>query len=451
MNNTRDMRYLSQLFPQLDAKRGDLYCQFGYKQNPTFPDYYAAYKRHPAAKAAIERHIGKAWGEYPCIKELREGADVADDDQPTPWEKSVADLLRPHWKKLQEADRRKLIGRYSAVILRVADGQDVSQPLGTGKLVDVIPVYESQLRVTAWDSDLNSEAFGLPAAFQYKTALPESHDDTQGQPEEWKDVHPSRVVVYSDGDLRDMFEGIPLLEAGFNRLSDLEKITGGSAESYLKNSSRTIVFEFDKDSGVSDAVKSAYGNDANVADVLEEQARDLNTSTDASVVMQGGKLTTLQVTVADPTGPWTTAANEFAASVQIPFTILFGQQTGRLASDQDQADWAKTAMSRQKNAINPFIEGFIRRLMQCGAIKPMEQFCVEWDDLLAASDSQKLDNAAKMASINESMVKSGESPAFDGNEVRTAGGYAPRSDAEIARMREDSAPADMGAQDGATV
>ncbi len=234
-------------------------------------------------------------------------------------------------------------------------------------------------------------------------------------------------------------------------MADLEKITGGSAESYLKNSSRTLVFEFGAESDVADAVKSAYGNDANVAEVLDEKARDLNTSIDASAVMQGGKLSTLQVTVADPTGPWTTAANEFAASVQIPFTILFGQQTGRLASDQDQNDWAKTAMSRQKNSINPFIEDFIRRLMQCGAIPPMQNFCVEWDDLLAAYDSQKLDNAAKMASINESAFKAGDIPTFDSNEIRTAGGFAPRSDADIADMKEDAAPADIGEEDGQPV
>jgi hypothetical protein len=37
-------------------------------------------------------------------------------------------------------------------------------------------------------------------------------------------------------------------------------------------------------------------------------------------------------------------ANELAASVQIPFTILFGQQTGRLASDEDKTDWAFAAI-----------------------------------------------------------------------------------------------------------
>lgn len=99
-------------------------------------------------------------------------------------------------------------------------------------------------------------------------------------------------------------------------------------------------------------------------------------------------------------------------------------------------------MSRQKNAINPFIEEFIRRLMQCGAVPPMQNFCVEWDDLLAASDSQKLDNAAKMAAINESAFKAGDVATFDSNEIRTAGGYAPRSDADVASMREDAAPAD---------
>lgn len=439
---------------QLDAKSPDLYAQFGYQQSLCFDDYLNAYQRNPAATAAVDKLLRKCWQEAPRIKELREGEDEANDDKPTAWEKTVSDLFRSLklWGKVREADKRRMIGRFSAVILRIADGREVSQPAGSGKLADIIPVYEGQLRVTAWDSDLNSQNFGLPAMYQYRTRLPEgNHVDTQGQPEKWKDVHPSRVVIHCDGEVRDMFDSVPLLRSGFNRLADLEKISGSSGESYRKNASRTLVFKFDRESDVADAVKSAYGNDAKVSDVLDEKARDMNTSIDASAVMQGGDLNTLQVTVADPTGPWTVAANEFAASVGIPFTILFGQQTGRLASAEDQKDWAMTAMSRQSGDIDPFIDRLLHRLMQIGAIPAMELFCIEWCDLLAPSDSEKFDNAAKLATINKTMVEAGMAQPFDENEIRTAAGYEPLEESDIDGMKEDNAPAEEDMPDGEPV
>lgn len=440
---------------QLDAKSPDLYGQFGYSKSLCFNDYMNAYQRNPSATAAVDRMLKKCWGEYPRVKELREGEDTAQDQEATPWEKQVSDLFvrMKLWDKVRDTDKRRMIGRYAGAILRIADGQPVNLPVGTGRLVEIIPVYESQLRVTEWNSDLSSPEFGLPAMYQYRTRLPESNTDDQGQPEEWADVHPSRVVIHCDGEIRDMFDSVPLLRSGFNRLADLEKITGGSGESYRKNSSRTLVFKFDKDSDVADAVKSAYGNDAKVSEVLDEKARDMNTSIDASAVMQGGDLQTLQVTVADPTGPWTVAANEFAASVGIPFTILFGQQTGRLASDQDQADWSMTAMSRQRNEINPFIDRLIRRLMSIGAIPEMALFCVEWADLLAPADKDKLDNSSKMATINKTMADSGMSQPFDENEVRKAAGFSPMNESDIDRAREDNAPAvdDEVATDGEPV
>lgn len=438
---------------QLDAKSPDLYAQFGYKQELCFDDYLNAYQRNPAATAAVDKLLRKCWQEAPRIKELREGEDEANDDKPTPWEQAVSDLFRSMklWDKVREADKRRMIGSFSAVIMRVADGREVNQPAGSGKLVELVPVYEGQLRVTAWDSDLNSQTFGLPAMYQYRTRLPEQHTDTQGQPEEWKDVHPSRVVIHCDGEVRDMFDSVPLLRSGFNRLVDLEKISGSSGESYRKNASRTLVFKFDRESDVADAVRSAYGNDAKVADVLDEKARDMNTSIDASAVMQGGDLNTLQVTVADPTGPWTVAANEFAASVGIPFTILFGQQTGRLASAEDQRDWAMTAMSRQANDIDPFIDRLLRRLMMIGAIPQMALFCIEWCDLLAPGDAEKFDNASKLATINKTMMDAGMAQPFDENEVRTAAGYEPLTPQDITARQEGNAPAPEDMPDGESI
>jgi hypothetical protein len=56
---------------------------------------------------------------------------------------------------------------------------------------------------------------------------------TRGEP-----VHPSRVILFCEGSEDDnVLSGIPLLEAGYNKGLDLEKISGGGAEGFLKNAS----------------------------------------------------------------------------------------------------------------------------------------------------------------------------------------------------------------------
>ena len=61
--------------------------------------------------------------------------------------------------------------------------------------------------------------------YQYRTRQV-AVADTMGRPETWLDVHPSRVQILAEGSVGDMFDGVPMLRAGFNALVDIEKISG---------------------------------------------------------------------------------------------------------------------------------------------------------------------------------------------------------------------------------
>jgi len=215
---------------------------------------------------------------------------------------------------------------------------------------------------------------------------------------------------------------VPLLKAGFNALVDLEKISGGSAESYLKNSARALTFEYDKDA--SPTVINADGTQGSVREAHESQVRKLNMNIDAAIVTQGAKAGVLQTTTYDPTGAFQLAANLFSASVQIPMTILFGAQTGRLASDQDKIDMQARCKSRQANELTPMIEEFIRRMQAAGIIDAGE-FVIEWPDLAAPSDTEKLANVKAMTSAMKEAFGAGMPDLFDVNEIRAAAGYEP--------------------------
>lgn len=413
----------SLLSGSLDTKREGAWDQYGYPETLDFATLYKAYKRTGAGQGAVHRLLAKCWQETPRIKQPKA-------DKETRWETDLKALLDgiKGWQKLRDFDRRNLVGRYAGLILRVADGKALSEPLARAeKLVDLIPVYgEQQLKVMDWHSDSsNPDTFGKPRMFQYRARALETSASQQARPEKWADVHPSRVIILAEGSVgEDFMEGVPLLEAGYNQLVDLEKIAGGAGEGFLKNSQRTVVFKFDANSSPVVLTNNPDGTQGSqpMAKVLEEKTQALNRNIDASIGMAGGDAHTLQTQQADPKPAFEVAANLFAASVQIPFTILFGQQTGRLASDEDKADFIARARARQVNELTPMLRELITRLQGCGAVAAGD-FEIEWPPLDAPGDTEKLDNATKMAAINKADTEAGGGGVFDENEIRKAAGY----------------------------
>ena len=332
------------------------------------------------------------------------------------------------WAKLRDLDRRQMIGRYGVVVLRVRDGKALREPLERASaLVDLVPLYEDQLRVVGWVTDQARDDYGQPAMWQVQTRRPGADD--QGMPIEWVDVHPSRIIVMAEGAVGpDFFAGVPLLRAGYNALVDLEKISGGSAEGFLKASSRTLVFRYDKDASLQ--ALGADGKPVDIKQLHEDRARALNSSIDAAAVVKGGSVDALQVSVPDPKSPFEVAGHIFCASVRLSFSGVFGQRLGTLAGDQDQKADTARFKGRQVNELAPMTRRVIRRLQECGIVEAGE-FVVEWPDISAPSDADKLGHAAKMAEVNRSAPGAGTEPPFDANEIRQAAGYEPRDELPV--------------------
>lgn len=423
----------------LDSKRPTAWLQYGYPQAVSFDELYRAYQRSGAAKGAVHRTLDKCWEKRPRIKQP--GAD-----KETPWETKLARLLSSinAWQKLRDFDRRNMVGRYAGLIYRVADSVgSLREPLVRGqKLVDLVPVYESQLRVTEWDSDRNSPTFGQPRMWQYRVRDPKSPNE-QAKPDDWADVHPSRVQILAEGSVGDDFQdGVPLLLAGFNNLIDLEKVAGGSGESFLKNSARAVTINFEANASPQVITQNADGTPSGktVRQVLGEQVDNLNRSIDSALVTQGATASTLQTTVADPMPSFEVAANLFAASVQIPFTILFGQQTGRLASDEDKADWNARCQSRRENELTPMLEQLVRRLQAAGLVDAGE-FEIEWQPLDAPTEEARAKVLAVMTgAMKQHFEAGGAEPLFDRDELRKVMGYEQKAPADDFREGDPTAP-----------
>ncbi|ANJ89326.1 TPA: DUF1073 domain-containing protein [Pasteurella multocida] len=406
-----------------NTKRPRLYSEFGYPKKLSFSHFFEAYQRMSAGGAAIDRLLDKCWSDMPIVID---GEKSDEDKESSEWELSATKLIKRYFKQLKEADRRNLVGHYSALILQVRDGKAWDEPVDDLSLkslkdkgiVKLIPVWEIQLKVIEWDTDEKSENYGDPLYFQFDEA---GTSFGKNQNRSIK-IHHSRVIVLNEGsDDSDPSSGVPLLRLGYNNLLDIEKVAGGSAEGFLKNASRQLGVKLTKETDLATLISEAKsrGYDG-LADAMNAQISKLNSGTDSALVMQEGDVSVLSVAPADPMPTWTVSANLFASSVRMPFTILFGQQTGRLASDEDKNDWASRCNERRNTFLTDLILKFINRLIKFGVLDSPknEEVTVTWSDLLAPSEKEKILNAKELSSVAESSVRAFGISAINPNEIR---------------------------------
>jgi len=421
-----------------NTKRTKLWDEFGYPDQVTFEMLYRAYRRNSSAYAGVHKTLESCWVDRPTIID----GEVADEAKQTnPWEKQVTALLKKHWAKIKDADRRNLVGRYSALLIQVKDGLDWNQPINTkavgliggAALVKLIPAWESQIKPGNFDTDTHSETYGQPVDYEFNEQ-PVGDDGTYGPVRSIR-VHPSRVILLAEGSEDDnILSGVPLNEAGYNDLLDIEKSKGGSAEGFLKNASRQLGISFDKDTDMATISKMAKeAGYSDLGEAMNDKMAKLNRGTDSALVTQSGTTSVLSVAAADPTPTWTVSANCYASTIQCPFNILFGKQTGNLASTEDKTAWAGTCNERRQGFLTDLIERVIQRFWEIGIIPPPSsgEVSVTWSDLLAPGDTEKLANMGALADVATKTQQALGRSAITENEIRQAGGFEPIPELDV--------------------
>lgn len=420
-----------------NVKRTKLWDEFGYPETLTFDNFYRQYRRGSTGFSAVHKLLDACWVDRPTIID---GDEERESTATTAWEKAVTKLMKKQWAKIKDADRRNMIGRYSALLIQVRDSRDWSEPididvvkkLGSKALVKLIPAWEPQIKPGNLDTDTWSETYGQPVSYQFNEQ-PIGDEGTYSSPRSVQ-VHPDRIILLCEGSEDDnILSGIPLLEAGYNDLLDIEKTKGGSAEGFLKNASRQLGIAFEKETNM-EALKKA-ATDAGYKDLgeaLNDKVTKMNRGTDAALVMQAGTPSVLSVAPADPTPSWTVSANSFSSTIQCPFNIMFGKQTGNLASEEDKTAWANRCNERRWGFLSDVITRVIERFWAVGIIDPPAsgEVTLAWSDLLAPSEKEKLANMAVMADVAAKTQQAFGTPAVDENEVRAVGELEPRKEPE---------------------
>ena len=408
----------------IDNKRPQAWCEYGFPESLDFADFYKLYRRGGIAHGVVEKIIGGCWKTNPW---LIEGDDQDNAKGETAWERGLKPLFKGgrFWRKFAEADRRRLVGRYSGLLLRLRDSKPWSEPVDqrSKELVDIIPAWAGSLKpIRFGDDERQPDAFGLPTMWQY-TEVHVSADGAGGQ-QIVRDVHPDRVFIL--GDWRA--DAIGFLEPAYNAFVSLEKVEGGSGESFLKNAARQLGVNFDKEINLRD-IADAYGVDfAQLQERFNEAARDLNRGNDTLMITQGATVTPLVSPVSDPTPTYDVNLQTAAAAVDIPTKVIVGMQTGERASSEDQKYMNARCQGRRPD-LSYEISDMFSHLMRIGVVDKVQEYTVMWDDLTEATQADKLASAKTMSEINTSSLGTGEM-IFTGSEIREAAGYDPLEEIE---------------------
>lgn len=419
----------------IDSKRPQAWCEYGFPQEITFEDFAGLYRRGGLAHGAVNKLIGTCWKTPP---QVIEGEEQDRAKELTAWEKAIKPVFARVrlWRAFAEADKRRLVGRYAGLLLQLRDNRAWDQPVTAGAkaLARVIPAWAGSLTSQEFDTDPKSERYGEPKMWQYTETLPGGNVSR-------RNIHPDRVFILGDysGD------AIGFLEPAFNAFISLEKVEGGSGESFLKNAARQLGVNIDKDVNLNE-IATMYGVSVDqLQQKFNDAAREVNRGNDLMLITQGATTSALVSNIPDPRPTYDINLQTISAALDIPSKILVGMQTGERASSEDQKYFNARCQSR-RSELTYEINDFVAHLMRIGVVDLKAEFTAIWDDLTSATQVDRLGEAKIMAEINTAALASGDA-VFSTEEIRDAAGFEPEERPDpLPDEDDDDVPGDSGAE-----
>lgn len=353
----------------LNTRRHRLYDVFGWDQTITASMLWEAYQRGGIARRIVDAYPDDTWGAPPKLT----GRGFT-----TQWEQLEED--HNIWSVIHRLDRLSQLGQY-AVLLVGTDRGNLQQPLSNASRITFLqPLSERSAVITRWGNDPSNERFGLPVEYTVYPGLARTEDAAMNgghsgsvpQLGSYK-VHWSRVIHYAQGQLENEVFGVPLLWSVWNYLTDLQKITGGSAESYWLTANRGMQANVEPDMDLDPDDEAALTQE------IEEYHQGLR----RFIRTRGVEVKSLGSDVADPTGPYKANINLIAGTTGIPQRILLGSESAHQASTQDKGAWAEQVENYRVLTAGPsFLKPTILGLQRMGLLAQVRYSKIkqEWPD-----------------------------------------------------------------------
>jgi uncharacterized protein len=375
----------------------DLGVVAGYLPTPKFADYLARYERNGLARRIVELPATTTWREPPEVVE--EGQ--ADG---TEFTKAVATLAKqlPLFASLQRADTLAGIGRFSVILIGTRGVDDAGlkqQAQRLRSLRDVIYLEcfdEAHAQVVEYDRDPGSPRFREPTMYELRFSGPETLGSGTLL------AHHSRVLHVVDGTVGSRIYGTPRLQPVLNRLDDLEKVSVSTGESYYQRAAPTWVADLEPSAEFTDEQ----------ADTLQEQLGEMVHDQRHIFVGQGVKLSTIANDAPNVESARAFLFAMIAASVGIPQRILFGNESGELASSTDQATYFGMIGERQQQFAEPILRTLLDRLISWQALPVPKtgEYQISWPQLFRLTELETADANLKRAQAAAALTPMGGDP-----------------------------------------
>ncbi len=367
------MRGLSALGLSHEGQR-DLYQIYGYPLNPQFADYWNIYKRNGIARRAVNAYPDACWAKMPDI------TDDDDTDEVTEFEQAVIDMFKriSALQYLNKFDKLQRIGRFGVLV--IGGSTDLSQQAKKiQKVAYVMPYSEGSLNIVNHISDIMNFNYGKPE--KYTVTLGNELTGTVS-----KTIHHSHIIHASENALDNDIVGHSCLEPILNYLYDMDKIVGGSAESFFLNSRGGLHVN---------STAAVHGDDkTTLASKFNEYINKFSRIL-ATVNMT---VTPIDYAVHEPDKHFDITLSAIAGATGIPKAILTGNEVGVRASSQDVGNFFLQVENRQINFCEPFIlRPFIDKCIELGALPEPKGgvYNIKWKPLISANETEKADVALK--------------------------------------------------------
>lgn len=358
---------LSRLWGQSFNGDRDLYETCGYPRDLTPQDYVGAYLRGGIAARIIDSFPDATWRETPIIK-------AEGEDEEGEFAQAVKRLFDDNsiWETMHRLDLLTSLGHYGVLLFGVAGGRPLTEPLEDGRhrLLYLSPHGERSAEITRWNNRPDSPRFSKPE--QYRITIGTNWIGIGGA-ETSVTAHWTRTIHVTERALDDGAIGTPRLERIWNRVMDLDKLLGGSAEVYWQNAAGLRVWSADADAEWDPKEK------ADMEEQLEEIANNLRR--DARV--RGVQANLLAATPHDPAGHIDKQLDVISGATGIPKRILIGSERGELSSEQDENNWAgRIAERRERFATPKIIVPVVDKLVRMRILPQPDggTYDVEWPD-----------------------------------------------------------------------
>lgn len=390
----------------LGDPRRDIDDECGYdKTDPSAHDYWLEYRRNEIAARVVEVLPKETWQITPWVYEKEDG------ETQTAFEKAWDELgktlrgskswhSQEHgsiiWEYLYRLDILSGIGRYGVLLLGFNDIDPPSTegimngartlatpvtPLAGLKLMYVRPFPENLCPVSAWDQNPASPRFGMPETYSITFNDPNSGEAAAGLTAGTTDVHWSRVIHVAEDLTSGETFGTERMRPVWNRLRDLKKIYGASAEGYWKACFTLLTAETHPQLGGDVEI-----DQQEMKDMFEEMMNGLQ----RTGVLKGMSLKSTAPGIIDP-GPFIDKQLEaICIKLACPVPVFKGYEIGEQASDNNKEQWDDRIGQRQNgHATSRLIVPLVDRLIEYKVLPEPESYCVEWPDLSEASAEQK--------------------------------------------------------------